>query len=375
MKKILIGSTALAAMIALAAPASADEKIKLELGGFFVGAVAVTDGTAIDWRNLPPTMDERSHKFGSNSEIHFKGSMILDTGLRIGFKAELELEDDQGFGAFCFEEFEGGPVAISCPDPVDEVYMFVEGGFGRFEFGQQDGVADQFSVTSPRALASHSANDRRNRDMMDPIGLAQVSTVNDSSGDYAKINYMTPKLGPVKLGVSYTPDASSNSSGYTAALEDAYDQIWEVGLAVDETYNDVHVQLGATYVSAEDFMGYDSKEWNVGVNVGFGGFTVGGSYRDSQGLALKWLEDSNYEAWDAGVAWESGPWKVSGQYGQHEGEFMFDPSLIDGSTYLVAARYKVTKGFRVGAGFQYDDSKELFDDDGSAFIVETALKF
>jgi outer membrane protein OmpU len=375
MNRKMIGSTAVAALLALSAPANADEKIKLELGGFFVGAAAFTDGTTVNWDTL--TADERNHKFGSNSEIHFKGSMILDTGLRIGFKAELELEDDQSIFGLCdeVESIVGGGYGIGCQDPVDEVYMFVEGGFGRIEFGQQDGVGDQFSVTSPRALAAHSVNDRQSRDLLNPVGLVLLSTVNDSSGDNTKINYMTPKLGPVKLGLSYTPDNRNLGAGYGDALEEAGDEILEVALAVDEMFNDVRFQLGASYVTASDEMiAWDNKEWNVGVNVGFGGFTLGGSYRDSEGFVFGG-DENEYKAWDAGLAWENEAWKFSGQFGQQEGGNFADPDFADGDTYLLAARYKVTKGFRVGAGFQHDESDDDLGDDGSALILETALKF
>jgi predicted porin len=375
MNRKLIGSTAVAALLALSAPANADEKIKLELGGFFVGAAAFTDGTAVNWDTL--TADERNHKFGSTGEIHFKGSMILDTGLRIGFKAELELEDDQTILGLCDEvaSVVGGGYGIGCQDPIDEVYMFVEGGFGRVEFGQQDGVGDQFSVTSPRALAAHSVNDRQSRDLLNPLGLVLLSTVNDSSGDNTKINYMTPKLGPVKLGLSYTPDNGNLGAGYGDAIENAGDEILEVALAVDEMFNDVRFQLGATYVTANDSgLDWENKEWNVGVNVGFGGFTLGGSYRDSEGFVFGGAENE-YKAWDAGLAWENEAWKFSGQFGQQEGGNFAEPTYADGDTYLLAARYKVTKGFRVGAGFQHDVSDGEFDDDGSSLILETALKF
>lgn len=367
-----IGGLAVAALLLASAPAFAQEKIELELGGFFVGAAAATDGLTVNWDS--ETLDERGHKFGSTSEIHFKGSMILDNGIRVGFKAEFELEDDQVLPMDC--DFDTTGYTIGCQDPVDEVYMFVESGFGRVEFGQQDGVADQFSVTSPRALAAHSANDRQNRDMMNPVGLVLLSTVNDSSGDATKVNYLSPKLGPVQLGFSYTPDGLIDlGSGYGDAVENPYDEVWEVGLAIDEMFNEVRFQMGATYVTAnDDGLDWENKEWNVGVNVGFGGFTLGGSYRDSEGFVV-FGEDSEYKAWDAGLAYETGSWKFSGQYGQQEGGDIGDPDWVDGDTYLLSARYKVTKGFRVGAGFQHDESDNDFEDDGSALILETALKF
>ncbi len=378
MKKILGQSAALAAILALGSPAFADDKIKLELGGYFVGAIAATDGDARDQDfPLPAFLDDRDYKFGSDAEIHIRGAMILDNGLRVGFKSEFELENDSD-------------------DVVDEVGIFVEGGWGRFEFGQDDGVADKFSVTSPHALIKHSASDRGpmgffapNDDMMDPLALAQVSTVNDSSQDFTKLTYMTPKVGPVKLGFSITPEGENNSQGYTAAdnLDSLFevDEIWEAGIIINETFNDVELEVGATYLTADDCNAGDCviekverNEWNVGVNVGIGGFTVGGSYRDSHGLVHAEGGFSgvqkDYEAWDAGVAWEGGAWKVSAQYAEHEGTAHTGGTDIDGQSYMLSARYKIARGFRIGLGLQHDDD-EVADQDGNAVILETALKF
>lgn len=368
-----VGSISVAALLFASAPVWANDNIDLDLGGYFVGALASVDGDTRDVYDLDPDTD--SSKIAATGQIFVTGTTILDNGIRLGFKAALNLDDQDQVGGLCGDFAVDAGYVVTCQDTAQEAYFFVETGFGRFEFGQQDGVGEQFSITSPRALTMHSVNDRQDRHMLNPVGQVLLSTINDSSGDQAKINYLTPKVGPVQLGISYTPEGLGDmDSGYTSAQKNAYDEIWEVGVAIDEMIRDVRLKVGATYLTANnDTLTWDNKEWNVGVNVGFGGFTVGGSYRDSEGLTI-YGDGNEYKAWDAGLAYETGAWKFSGQYGQQEGGVTVNPDMVDGDTYLLSARYNVTEGFRVGAGFQHDESDDL-GEDGSALILETALKF
>lgn len=345
MKTLLLGTTAVVALFSLTTGAQAEGgKIQLSLGGYYNGMMAFTD---VD-------LDERSYKFGSDSEVHVKGELTLDNGMVIGFKTELELEDNSG-------------------DDVDEVFMYVKGGWGMVEFGQQDGIGDHFRSGSVRALDQLGANDTET----DTVGLVDVTTVNESSTDYTKITYMTPSFSGLKLGISFTPEATRNQRGYTPATEDPKDEIVEFGGVYKREIEGADFTMTSTYVIADDSdLAYDLKEWNVGARVALNDFTFGGSYRNSEGFGNRaiGMGDHEYTAWEAGVAYDNGPWQVSVQYAAHEAEDSNDIELVDGTTTFIAARYKVTNGFRIGAGVQFSDD-EISGNDGSAFIIETALKF
>ena len=64
---------------------------------------------------------------------------------------------------------------------------------------------------------------------------------------------------------------------------------------------------------------------------------------------------------------------VSAQFAEHAGAFGGTP-YESGTRYLISARYKVAKGLRFGAGFQRD-MDILNEEEGTAFILESALKF
>ncbi len=344
MKKTLLGTAAAVACLGFATGAQAEGgKINLSLGGYYNGLIAFTDIDA----------DDRSYKFGSDSEIHVKGNMTLDNGMIVGFKTELELEDGSG-------------------DDVDEVYMYLKGGFGKVVFGQQDGVGDTFAVNSTHALKRTMNNDTKN----DALKLVNLTTVNETSSDSTKITYMTPAFSGLKLGLSFTPKATKNAVGYTPATEAAGDEIVEFGGVYKRKMDDVDFTMSATYVVAnDDGLTYDNQEWNVGAKVAVNNFTFGGSYRDSEGFKTRaTAAGMEYQAWEGGVSYETGPWLVSVQYASHEGDDAFGVTTVEGSQTFVQARYQVVKGMQVGAGVQFADD-EANDLDGTAFVIETHLTF
>jgi len=346
MKALVAGGLVGVAALGLA-PVEAATKVDLDLGGFFSGGLAVT---TLD-------EDERNHKLGSDSEIYFKGKAKLDNGLTIGFKAEMELEDD-GSG--------------DKTDSIDEVFVYFQGGFGKVIFGQEDGIGDLFNVQSPRSLQEHTVNDHD----MDPLKVTDIQTVNETSGDSLKIIYMTPSFSGLKFGISYAPDAEKNSAGYTPADEDAGDEIWEMGVLYKGKVEEIGIEFAATYVTADDGDVLESKEWNAGLSLTCGAFEVAGSYRDSEGNALKLFGNKHdaYQAWDAGVGYSTGPWVYTLQYGEESGETELGVETRDGRAVMVSGRYEFVQGFRLGAGVLFEED-DVSGTDGTAFLIETALKF
>ncbi len=129
-------------------------------------------------------------------------------------------------------------------------------------------------------------------------------------------------------------------------------------------------------MTAERGAGNENEEWNVGASLDFGFLEVGGSYRDSEGDGLPRFGNLNdvYEAWDLGLGYENGPWKVTAQYGQEEGEDYAGVLTKDGQAWMLSGRYNFAKGFRLGGGILYEND-EVANMDGTAVVVETAFRF
>ena len=81
MKRILLGSTALAAAGAVAAtPAVAEEGVKLGLGGYYNTFFWVGDYS----ESSNDTRDMTNTGLFADGEVHFKGSTTLDNGITFG---------------------------------------------------------------------------------------------------------------------------------------------------------------------------------------------------------------------------------------------------------------------------------------------------
>jgi opacity protein-like surface antigen len=130
MKKVLLGSTTLAAVgAAAAAPAAAEEGVKLGLGGYF---------NTFFWAGNYDEDDADPRDLGDtglfvDGEVHFKGDTTLDNGLTFGVQIELE--------------------AFTDGDQIDENYAFIEGSFGRFVIGGHNVAAFSMQFAAPFAGA------------------------------------------------------------------------------------------------------------------------------------------------------------------------------------------------------------------------------
>ena len=352
MNKFLMGTTALVAASAFTAPVIAAERIQLSVRGYSTQGISYVDadrdfrflttesgGDVIDSGDFDITGDYNEINFGTSSEIHFIGSLQLDNGLEVTFHTELELEADSDAWQYYYEG----------NDTIDEVYVQFDGGFGRVQFGQQDGAMDQMAVTAPSTFHGHSHSDLEDRSM-DPFdgvirGGNPINTVGDLSGDHIKIIYFTPSMNGLQLGFSYTPNPCKNHTGYSECVYEEFGRnYWEASGSWAASYNNVAFEFSAGYGQGEGDSDWDDpSEWTVGANISFGGFSIGGSYRDRDsahrhpafGLVREPLGDgTDYQSedWDVGITYETGPWGFNLAYGSMERE---DRRAYDWNTVYV----------------------------------------
>ena len=126
MKKVLLGTTALLGAGLVASPAFAADGIKLGVGGFFKTAYMVNFD---DDSEGEPGNERNTDGVFSDAEIFFTGSTVLDNGLEVGARVELEGEDDDGVD-FDNETDDG--------DQIDEAWIYYSGGFGEIRIGSDD---------------------------------------------------------------------------------------------------------------------------------------------------------------------------------------------------------------------------------------------
>jgi predicted porin len=338
MKKLLT-SAAVCGLVFAAAPAHAD--LDLEIGGYFKGYTFYTDQD--DYSSTDPTdsTTEESRDFDiiRNTEIHFGAETTLDNGLTVGFHTEAETDATGGEDSFS----------------VDESYAYFSGGWGRVNFGSEDGAAYLLQVAAPSA----DSNLDGIRQYVNPVNYAatvgavggagttlttlDVNTGDgldydqDVSGKDDKITYLSPIMNGFQLGATYTPEFGEENDEDPLNQDDQVDDLGEVyDLAVryEGMFNNVGVILGAGYTHAElekstaagAFAGGelsdDRTAWNVGADLDIGPFGVGVAYmEDDYGEVVSAVAGGNptdtideEETIVVGVDYTTGPFKLGASY-------------------------------------------------------------
>jgi hypothetical protein len=364
MKKVLLASSAIALVGAFAAPASAAEWT-VRVGGYmeqFVGYGSsdfdkdniINDESGVDQRGDYDGIDSKQ-----DSEVWFLPSITLDNGIKFG--ANIQLEGFQN------------------SDQIDESFMFIDGSFGRILLGSENSAGYLMTYAAPD-VTFLNVNSGSTSSYIPWTGdasnifrgtLGSSFLENAGNNDAQRFTYFTPRFAGFQVGASYARDGNQDSNGQLdgdVGLRDIID----FGANYVNSFGDFDVAVSGRWGTADDHSGSDATVWVGGLNLGFAGVTVGGSYGEQNGNRL-----ANGEVYDAGISYATGPWGFSFTYfhGENKGNNFFDAN-DDGvfdpedsfetgdeevDMFLVGASYDLAKGVNLGAYGLYLD----FDDANS----------
>jgi hypothetical protein len=393
MKKVLIASTALvAATVFSAGAASASEKIKLNLGGFskwwVVGqwqdnsfqANNNTAGVQGDYNNVDVKGD---------NEVYFGGSTTLDNGLKVGIDIQLEA---------------GGHTDQST-DTIDESYVYLEGGFGKFIVGAKNNGTYLLHVTAPDAAGNWNEGGilTGGYSVAKPASVATVTpgvtgatnsqnaggnttaivTDNDSEG----VTYVAPTFYGLTVGASYKPNTKEDDRGITKTntTDVIATDVIGAGALYANTFGGVGVKVSggwATYAVEYTTQGKSTiNEYSTGAQLSYAGFTLGGSYRqvnaDRAGTANLANIDLGANAWDVGLQYASGPYAVSVAYFKSKAEgSTLNAGQDEIEFYQLSGKYNLGAGVDVLASVghaKYEDETGLAANENKGWAVMTGL--
>ena len=374
MKKVLLGTSALALAGAFASPADAVEW-EVRVGGFMTQYVAYADndvdnvpfdtGTDGDLDGLFSGGDFDGVDNKSNTEIIFMPSITLDNGLQFGANVQLE--------------------GNTSGDQIDESYMYIDGSFGRVLLGSENSAGYLMTYGAPTAGTGAAGVNSSSLTAFVPfsgtgvgadvfrgtLGSSFIETLRNN--DVNRITYFTPRFAGFQVGVSYARDALQDSNTQVDCDTTVCDFV-DIGANYVNSFGDFSVALSGRYGFAS-VPGPDPEVWAAGLNLGYGGFTIGGSYAESD----KDHGVQEGEFWDAGVSYETGPWAFA--FAVSRGENFDDDCLaLDTSAaddgggpgdpffggcmgdmdetlwqYSVGANYTLAQGVTLGAFGAYVD--------------------
>jgi len=278
---------------------------------------------------------------------------------------------------------------------IESAHIFVRTGYGDLTLGRDTGAAELFSLGAPQIDGTLGLM----RGRSDFTGLSIAKSVNDPTGYAEKVTYTSPRLGGDRIGIgaqigaSYTPDVdacgaytcyrrngSSKAGGSAGAvLEDA----WEVGISLDRTMGDIKAELTGTYATAglkNSLAAFDDlQSWGIGAELSWRDFTLGGGYLSSNNA----LADGDWSSWDAGLAWNRGPWGARIAYAHSED----DNVNVEADEYTLGMTRALSLAGNeiiVGAGVQRVNRTAPYvtggavgqqDEDATAIYIETGWTF
>jgi outer membrane protein OmpU len=361
MKKVLLGTTALLGAGLVASPAFAADGIKLGVGGFFKTAYMVNFD---DDSEGEPGNERNTDGVFSDSEVHFTGSTVLDNGLEVGARIELEGEDDAG-------------------DQIDEAWIYFSGGFGELRMGSDDDALANACIVPPGGTGNFSAFSPNQWGANTQTSNSVCSGVDDR-GDAQKFVYISPSFAGFQFTGSYTPNGGDERHGdgvgahlgmpANADGESRHNVSGYLSYSFEGDGWGLTAGAGASFEGhVEQAPGPDRDEqdfYQTGLNLTFGNFSVGGVFEyfndiDDQG-------DNNIDTWvaGAGIAYSLDAWTVGAQYSH--GDSDNDGANGGDSTQ---DRITLTGNYALGPGINIDGEVAYtwVDVDGDPATADTTF--
>jgi outer membrane protein OmpU len=361
MRRILLGSTALAAIAVLGAPgaASAEEGLKLTLGGRYLAAFGGLIGEDDNLMPTDPNAQLRDYVVKQDVEIHFKGETTFDNGLTVGVRVELEGQ-------------------TSAADQIDAVYAYFDTKWGELRFGDTLESLASLCYTVPSASNIFGADSPIfNFSNAGVLGYAGTNgTCYGIDSKSTKVVYFSPTFGGFNFAVSFTPDDTEDTRNTTNGAGTRFSNNFG--------QNSENISVGATYEREFNGFGFviggggsfsldreypdfftvhsdNREELNAYAQFRYAGFTLGGaySYRDAIVEDFAPGDDRDAEVFGAGAtyAWSRYAVGMGWTRGRYE-----NGGIVGSDQYDV---YALTGSYVLGPGITIDGLVGYSDYEGA----------
>jgi predicted porin len=278
----------------------------------------------------------------------------------------------------------------------DVANVFLAGGWGRLELGSAPGAEDVFKVGAVSIMADLDAawDGALNFNTVDNAAYigSNMQGTTGTTGNSNKVTYCTPVFSGLSAAVSYAPNASAEMNSVYPAEGDTTVNVVEVAAKYAATVGAVDIEASARGLTGKYALDTDDtaaereavRAWGVGALVRYAGFELAGSYTDNGDTGVFKADAANGADaggwWDVGVAYGSGPYKVSVAYmrswAAQPGGVQDQDHEVDylslGSLYAAAPRLDLY------ATYQYvdlDQAGTAGDNEASLFMVGTQVSF
>jgi len=325
MKKVLLATTALIAFGAVSANAA--DPVKLAIGGFMIEDV----GYATNKSGLQKTNVDVQ----SDVNVNFVGSSKLDNGITVGVEVDT-------FGSQRKDSRNVNANGANGNSDVKRSFLTASGGFGALIVGEREDALYIVHNAAPDVGDVGLQDGRWFQWVAAPTSHRMYTATNTSRYDDRtnKISYVTPSFYGLAAAASYVPSASLSGSGHTSVPSnqaqavflnsgtvngsDFSGDVYGAGVAFTNTFGGVSIKADAGAAQANVA---NLTLVQGGLQVGYAGFTVGGSILNRHVPNKATAFSAQYgtvvsnaitktaayagQSWDAGVSYTTGPYAVS----------------------------------------------------------------
>lgn len=259
-----------------------------------------------------------------NKSDKYKQNSLATNG-SLKFNYDQKTEEGLGYGGYIKLNANTSKTASGSENIANELKIYLEGNFGKFEVGNTSPVGSSMEVNSyslARAtggLDGDWANWLKNGGVLASNGgnkyaidgnyltAPQLPVDFDETTKAGKINYFTPKVNGFTFGISYSPDSKAkgtvnNTSEVLNNSGGGYKNIWQPAVGYEKSFDNgikfttaVLGEFGkAKKISYYNIEGATSanpptptegsrnnlKAWQVGAGIGYKGFAFNGAYGD-----------------------------------------------------------------------------------------------
>ena len=347
-------SRGLAEALAVEPPSWEFDNTTIRLGGVAAGALFSAHQSAA------PGSTSGYDNIGASSlvQANIQAQRIFDNGMVVGARSDFLLYHD----AQSRDNYDS--------DTVEKIYVFAQTGFGRVEIGQQDGAAYTLGLVGPITNEQVTLENRHISLFRDPVTggdfgkLFQSITNVQSTSNFAKMNYVSPRLLGIQIGASFTPKPVRTPLPFTGNLPNdpnRQQNIWEVAASYTGYFSNLAVGLSAGVaqgsVRNRNASGDDLSDWALGAQLAYPVGTVklslGGAYRDSNAYLLdldRVLAHARTHASHLSATAEWGSWIAGGEYSFANAK---GPVDYDITGYQLSAGYKINANLQFTGGWQW----------------------
>ncbi len=337
MNKFLVTTALVASFATTSAMATPEMTVDGSIDSKFVNT---TQKESFRYKNLDGKSKLANNNISTDAYLNFNIKGEVKSGLKYGGLIKLNANTSKSKR----EMFDNDDK----PSIAEQVMAYMESSYGRVEVGNYTGISESMKVNAgtfasatggingdsqyywnASTMQDNDSTDAKKGKVKTKTAFLQTANLpTNELGTFglrgvnaAKINYYTPEFSGFRFGATFTPNTKvhGTASETTNVLKEGsgFKNVFETGLSYTSEIKNVGVKFAAVgeFGKSQKDKEKNLKAYEVGTNLSYKGFTVGGSYGNWGKYGASTADDAaefgKTSYWTAGVGYANGPVSAS----------------------------------------------------------------